>query len=137
MQIKIAQIIPIIIIFQSFLFAFVLFTDRGVKKISNKLLATFLMVLAMQFLLILSENLKVYSHNNLSMMCVFGFMYGPLLYFYTYSLIFKDFKFKVKYLIHFVIPAVFLTSFFFSYPLCTKIGSLLYLSLGIYVFFRH
>ncbi len=134
MIISITNIISFIIIFQSILFAFVLFTHRGQKKVSNALLASFLLVLASQFSLFLIDELDLTSININSFLCVFGFAYGPLLFLYSDSLIFDYFKFKPKYLYHFIPSLIILISPFIGYPLCLKIGSLLYLSLGVYVF---
>jgi AraC-like DNA-binding protein len=133
MTISITNIISFIITFQSILFALVLFTHSGQKKISNALLASFLLVLASQFSLFLIEELDLTSININSYLCVFGFAYGPLLFLYSNSLIFDYFKFKPKYLYHFIPSLIIFISPFFGYPLCLKIGLLLYLSLGVYV----
>jgi AraC-like DNA-binding protein len=133
MATSITTIISFIIIFQSVLYALVLFTHHGQKKISNTLLASFLLVLASQFSLLLIDELDLTSVNINFYLCVFGFAYGPLLFLYSNSLIFDYYKFKPKYLYHFVPSLIIFTSPFVGYPLCQKIGSLLYLSLGVYV----
>ncbi len=135
MTINITNIISFIITFQSVLFALVLFTHSGQKKISNTLLASFLLVLASQFSLFLVDELDLTSININSYLCVFGFAYGPLLFLYSNSLIFDYFKFKPIYLYHFVPSIIIFIGPFVGYPLCLKIGSFLYLSLGVYVIF--
>jgi len=133
MTISITNLISLIIIFQSVLFAFVLFSHKGEKKVSNVLLAVFLLVLASQFSLFIIDEFDLSTLNTNAYLCVFGFAYGPLLYLYSNSLIFDYFKFKPAYLYHFIPSIVIFISPFMGYPLCLKIGSLLYLSLGIYV----
>ena len=81
----------------------------------------------------LVEELDVTSFNINSFLCVFGFAYGPLLFLYANSLIFNYFKLKPTYVYHFIPSIIIFISPFLGYPICSKIGSLLYLSLGIYV----
>lgn len=133
MSISISHIIPVILILQSGLFAFVLFTDQGPKKNSNRLLASFLLILATQFVCILLKDAFPPAIFMERIMCVFGFAYGPLLYFYTRSLIFNDFEFKPLHLLHFLPSLVFFLSPLANCPLCFDFGILLYLSLVVYV----
>ncbi len=56
MTINISELIPILIIFQSLLFALVLLTDNGPKKNSNRYLASFLILLGTQFIVIVGES---------------------------------------------------------------------------------
>ena len=133
MQINIVDLIPIIIIFQSILFALVLISDRGSKKISNRYLSLFLLVLALQFTSILSESLGYHSPFISSSLCIYGFAYGPLLYLYSHSLIYKSFFYKKQQLIHFSPFLIFFVLIILGNSICSYIGYLIYISLIIYV----
>lgn len=134
-SISISLIIPVILILQSSLFALVLLTDKGPKRNSNRLLASFLLVLAAQFVCILLEDVFPPALFIERIMCVFGFAYGPLLYFYTRSLIFNDFEFKPSHLLHLLPSLIFFLAPLADCPLCFDYGVLLYLSLVAYVGF--
>lgn len=134
MSIHIANILPIIIILQSLIFTFVLYTDNGPKKFSNRLLGSFLLLLAAQFIIILSEDFGNQSGHLYNIMCAFGFSYGPLLHLYTHSLTYTDYAFQSKQLLHFAISFTILVIGILGYPICVTIGFLLYVSLLIYVF---
>ncbi len=133
MGIYISDIIPIIIAFQSMLFALVLLTDNGPKKISNRYLAAFILVMGVQFTAITSESLGLKVHFLTSVQCVYGFAYGPLLYLYTKSLIYKQFYFHIKQLLHFIPILIFLLFSLPGYALCGTIGPLIYVSLIVYI----
>lgn len=65
--------------------------------------------------------------------CIFGFNYGPLLYLYTISLIYRDFHFRAYHLLHFL-PTFFLSALTLSdYPICGSFGWMIYLSLITYL----
>lgn len=133
MQINIVDLVPIIIIFQSILFALVLISDRGSKKISNRYLSLFLLVLALQFTSILIESLG-YKLSFISLsICIYGFAYGPLLYFYSHSLMYKSFLFKKEQLFHFLPLPILYVLIALEVSICSYVGSLIYISLIIYV----
>ena len=133
MVIAISDILPVVIFFQSTLFVLVLLTDNGPKKNSNRYLAAFLLVLGLQFAAITSKIFRFESSFIESCFCVYGFIYGPILFFYTRSLVFRSFHFIVKQLIH-LIPALVLIVFALTpYSMCRPFGPLLYVSLIIYV----
>jgi AraC-like DNA-binding protein len=132
MTIYIADIIPIIIIFQSVLFALVLLTDKGSKKVSNSYLASFLIILALQFTVMLNET---YGSTNIFLsttFCVYGFAYGPLLYLYSRSLMYRKFHFTFLQLTHFIPFAILLLIAALGYSFCGRFGFLLYVSLLTY-----
>ena len=122
-----------IIVFQSLLFALILLTNRGPKRLSNRILAIFLLFLGGQMGVILGEGLTPYPQWVLQSLCVFGFVYGPLLYLYTASLIYRDWSWRAGLWWHFVPAAVMLSGPPAGYPLCPRFGSLLYLSLIAYL----
>lgn len=135
MSIYIADIIPIIIAFQSLVFSIVLLSDNGPKRISNRYLAAFLLVLSLQFSAVLTENYTSGEHFFQLSLCAYGFAYGPLLFLYSKSLIYKSFQFKVSYFLHFTPFLIILISAAFAFPLCSKVGVLLYVSLITYIVF--
>lgn len=133
MTINISDIIPIIIVFQSLIFAITLMTDNGPKKTSNRYLASFLILLGTQFMVIVGETLGLKSNFLISNICIFGFSYGPLLYLYSKSLIYKSFRFQAIQLLHFI-PTVFIPVLSaFGYSVCGSFGFILYLSLLSYI----
>lgn len=134
MPANLSSYISIIIIFQSVLFALVLFTHKGGKKTCNLLLALFLLTIAIQFSVILIIDANLYSENKYIHACIYGFIYGPLLYLYSYSLIFDYFRLRPIHLFHFIPTLLILISTLFKFSTCEKVGILMYLSLAIYVF---
>lgn len=133
MDIQTSDIVPVIIIFQSALFAFVLFTDQGPKRTSNRFLATFLLVLGIQFIAITSTNLNIESAFLDASLCVYGFIYGPVLYFYTRTLVYRTFHFRLSQLLHLIPAASFLFFAAIHRSLCRPFGALIYLSLITYI----
>lgn len=69
----------------------------------------------------------------LGLLCLFGFAYGPLLYFYTLHTIFRDYQVRRIQLLHAIPFLTILVSALLGHGLCFKIGSLLYIGLIIYV----
>ncbi|WP_411031242.1 helix-turn-helix domain-containing protein [Spongiimicrobium sp. 3-5] len=133
MTLYLADVIPVIVAFQSFCFAFVLLTDQGPKKTSNRYLAAFLLVLGIQFTAILSEPLGFGTQFIQNSVCIYGFAYGPLLYLYTNSLIYKSFHFKPGHLLHSIPVIVLLVVIAMGYSPCNSLGFLIYISLITYV----
>jgi len=124
--------ISLIIIFQSTLFGIVLLTHKGKKRVSNCLLASFLLLLAIQFGLILLRNVYVIARLY-DIMNVFGLLYGPLLYLYSASLIYRNFIFKPKFLLHFVPPAIVLATWFFNLTFRPYTQIIMYLLIVSYI----
>lgn len=115
------------------LFTLVLFTHKGPKVTSNRLLGSFLFIITFQFSSLLMISFSISEEFFQGLMCVFGLSYGPLFYMYTRSLLYSSFVFKFKYLLHFLPVLIFLISSFLGYPLCGTFGNLLYLSILIYL----
>jgi AraC-like DNA-binding protein len=126
------SVILFLIGFQSLLFSLFLIFNPGEKKLGNRLLAAFLLTLSAQTAALLIEFSSEDPETIYSFMCIFGFTYGPLLFLYSLSLIGRDFKWKNSFSFHFLPPLLFLGTALADYPLCTRIGSLLYLSLVAY-----
>lgn len=136
MKIEIVHFVKILICAQSYLFALFLFTHSKGKKISNSLLATFLLFMGTQMLsVVLAGALPELSRFNAS----YGYAYGVLFYFYTLSLIYKDYKFKKQNWLHFI-PLVVVTVLPSSginihTRVITVVG--LYISILTYLVFSH
>lgn len=134
MSINISNLLPIIIVFQSLLFSLILFSNKGEKKNSNYYLASFLVLLGVQFIFIIVKDIGVKSNFINSSAFLFGYCYGPILYFYTKSLVYKSFDFQRIQLVHFL-PGLFFTSLLIlGLPVNEMIGVFMYLSLICYVF---
>lgn len=132
MTIYIADIIPLIIILQSILFALVLLTDKGSKRISNGYLASFLIMLALQFTVLLNETYGAPNAFLSATLCVYGFAYGPLLYLYSRSLMYRKFRFSLLQLAHFSPFVILLLLAALGHSFCGRFGFLLYVSLLTY-----
>ena len=132
MRIYIADIIPILIVSQCLLFSLLLITDNGPKKISNRILAAFLFVLALQFSAVLLLSFNVEPILIEKSLCIYGFLYGPILYLYTKSLVYKSFRLSIGHLLHFVPFALLAMSILTSLNLCEYLSFLLYVSLITY-----
>ncbi|PCJ98060.1 MAG: hypothetical protein COA50_03805 [Flavobacteriaceae bacterium] len=129
----ISDIVLFIIVIQSILFAFVLFTHKGPKQISNRLLAVFLLVIGAQFSTLLMLSFNIYPKVFQPIMCVFGLAYGPLFYLYTLSVLYAYFDLKGKHFWHFAPALMFLLAALMGYSVCGTLGHLLYPSLLIYL----
>lgn len=114
------------------MFSIILFSSHKSKKLSSILLASFLSVLSLQMFFLLMNRINIGFEGLQSYLCVFGFFYGPLLYEYTQSLIFKDFTLKPKTYFHLIPGGVMLLSALLGYRLCSTLGSLMYISLIFY-----
>lgn len=104
MNISLSGILFILIIFQLLFLSFFLFTQQKGKKISNRLLGYFFLSICLNLLDVFILNTGFYfSHPGLA-----GFgsclplLFGPLLYFYTQSIIYKNYSIALKNLIHFL-----------------------------------
>jgi AraC-like DNA-binding protein len=133
MMIQVSDIVPVFIIFQSLLFAVVLLTDNGPKRISNRFLAAFLLVLGLQFVTLARAMFNIESTFLDASVCVYGFIYGPLLFFYTRTLIYRTFQFRKSMLLHLIPAAFFLFFAALGRSLCSPFGALLYFSLVSYI----
>lgn len=100
--VRVVTFISIITFFVCSLFGFFLLSVKSIHKISNKLFATYLFLVAIM--------ISAYFHNlflsGLSNIIIFkallAYFQMPILYFYVQSLCFSDFKLKKKHLLHFI-----------------------------------
>ncbi|HEY2582067.1 MAG TPA: AraC family transcriptional regulator [Mucilaginibacter sp.] len=109
MSISLTNILSILIIFQLLFLSFYLFTEQTGKKIGNRLLGIFFLSISLNLLdVFLLVNGVYFSHPNLA-----GFgsclplLFGPLLYFYTQSVVYKSFSLTIKSLKHFLVFLIF------------------------------
>lgn len=93
MEFEFVHILQLLLVFQSSIFATFLLTQGRGKRVSNLLLAGFLVVLAvhMSFNLILESSLTWIIPDITNS---FGFLYGPLLFLYIKSLAYKEFQLR-------------------------------------------
>jgi AraC-like DNA-binding protein len=106
------NIIHVLVIWQSFLFAVILFTPKYNKKKENKFLALLLLTLGIHF----SYNILLTNQLFLNILpqysCSYGFLYGPFLFLYVKFHFREDLNFKPLYFFHFApfVGAVFFTA---------------------------
>ncbi|MEO0338385.1 MAG: helix-turn-helix domain-containing protein [Bacteroidota bacterium] len=133
MMISITQAILLLICFQGLIFAGILLIDNGPKKWSKSILAAFLLVLSAQMgNLILLDWIPINSFSE-RWACIYGFNYGPLLFLYALSLIYRDFRPKRVLLFHFVPSILLIILSVAGLSLCNRMGWLIYLALLLYV----
>lgn len=133
MTFTIQSILQLLIVFQSFFFAvFLLMSSQGKRK-SNYILALLLLIIGIQmggFILRQTE----LTHALVSVNCAYGFIYGPLVYFYTKSMVYRDFKFSKIDFLHAMPFVVVLLLALFDNTICKSRFYLLYLgSVFIYI----
>ncbi len=112
MHLKILDLLLLITVFLMVLFAVFLFTQKGNKRTSNCLLAGFLLCnaapLVVTLLLRANPNWRMNAPIIFGWIYFFDFLMGPLVYFYTRALAFKDFRLKKQELLHAIPGLVFL-----------------------------
>ncbi|PWT96088.1 MAG: hypothetical protein C5B52_16400 [Bacteroidetes bacterium] len=101
---SLTQGLLIIVIFQLILIALFLFTHDKGKKISNILLGTFFLSIALNLLdsFLLIEKIYLYNTALVAWGSCLPLLFGPLLYLYTRSVLIKDFRMTSRAWMHFV-----------------------------------
>ncbi len=101
------QVIPFVqffIIVQCVLFLVFLSFNARAKVLSNKVLGALITILALHMLVnLFNQHLLIGVLPNIGVS--FGFCYGPIFYFYTKAVAYREFKFTSKHLVH-AIPAI-------------------------------
>jgi len=103
MSISLADLLFALVIFQLLMLSFLLFTSKG-RRTSNTLLGAFFLSICLNLADVFLFRLGVYFNyptfagwgNSLPL------VFGPLLYFYTRSVIYKNFTITLKWLLHFL-----------------------------------
>ncbi|MDB4901446.1 MAG: helix-turn-helix transcriptional regulator [Mucilaginibacter sp.] len=117
MIINLTNILFILIIFQLLFISFYLFTHQTEKKISNRLLGFFFLLIGLNLLDVFFLVTGVYFsyHNIAGFGSCLPLLFGPLLYFYTQSIVYKNFSLTVKGLKHFAVFVIFFSGTEFYY----------------------
>ena len=136
MNLTFTDIVGILIIYQSIVFALSLLFIKKVKPFFIKALIVICVLIISHFTYLFYEKYSV--SNNLILGPFFGLIYGPIYYLYTKSLILKSIKTK-NFIIHFV-PAIisFVGLIFFSREIkfaIDLIGTFVIVHFIIYLFF--
>jgi len=100
---SLGSILFVLIVFQLLFLSAYLFSQHKGKTVSNRLLGLFLLVIALNLFDVFLLQFGVYfAHPALAGLgsCL-PLLFGPLLYFYTESIIYKDFSVSIKNSIHF------------------------------------
>lgn len=105
-------ILSSIVVFQLLFIAFFLFISKKGKRISNALLGTFFLLLGINVLdmVLVSQGLEQYYRAIALFDDGFILACGPLIYLYGQSIMYKDFQFDRKAVLHFM-PYLFVTFF--------------------------
>lgn len=132
MKINLLNILHILIIWQSLLFAAVLLTPKFRARHSNIYLSLLLLTIGVHFSYNILYTNNLFASTLSAYSCSYGFLYGPLLFLYTRFYLFSDQKFKPADSLHFLPVAliVLLTSAGFS--LCNYLGIPLILVMLMY-----
>ncbi len=98
MSISIVNSILALIIFQCFFCTLFLFNTKRGKSVSNYILGSLLLILGAQFFAIYVEEAGWFNFKNYYL--PFKFLYGSTIFFYTKSIILKDFSFRRRDTVH-------------------------------------
>ncbi len=104
MDIVLLKILFCILCFQFLFVTLFLFQNKKGRSLSNRLLAiVFLMIsIVIANLYSIVFRVEVNMPQLLLFDDTFMFAYGPLLYLFTQSVLFKDYRFKKKHIVHFI-----------------------------------
>ncbi|OIQ30784.1 MAG: hypothetical protein BM564_00820 [Bacteroidetes bacterium MedPE-SWsnd-G2] len=127
------EAVDMVIVIQCLLVAFLLVSFKSKHHDSNKFLASFLVILALQFSSKLAIDHALYTSSFVTFNCFYGFLYGPILYFYTNTLLFKEYHFKLSDLFHLLPVGAIVALYFFNSINCSEITPLIYVSITIYI----
>jgi AraC-like DNA-binding protein len=104
MNISPSNILFILIIFQLFFLSLFLLTHEKGKRVSNILLGSFFLSICLNLLDFFFLQIGYYS-SNVELAgwgtCI-PLLFGPLIYLYTKSIVYKDFSFRLKTSLHFL-----------------------------------
>ena len=104
MDINLLKILFSVLCFQFLFVSLFLFQNKKGKTLSNKLLATvFLMISIVVFnLYLIVFRVEIIAPQLFFIDDTFMFAYGPLLYIFTQSVLFKNYRLQKKSLVHFI-----------------------------------
>jgi AraC-like DNA-binding protein len=111
MTVSIPDILFILLIFQLLFLSFFLFTNNKGKRVSNILLGSFFLCICLNLVDVFLLMTKVYYSNT--SFALWGsclpLLFGPILFLYTQSVLYKDFSFSGKKMKHFLPFIIFFT----------------------------
>jgi AraC-like DNA-binding protein len=96
------EILCFVAITQLLLFSIFLVTQKKGNSLSNKLLALFLFSKCLGIVNHLFFRLNIQNPHLYFILVPFAFLWGPSLYFYIRSLVYKDFRLKKQHIIHLI-----------------------------------
>lgn len=101
---SLGNILFVLIVFQLLFLSAYLFSQQKGKPVSNRLLGYFFLTICLNLLDVFLLQTGVYFlHPGFAgMASCLPLLFGPLLYFYTRSIVYKDFLVSVKSLVHFL-----------------------------------
>ncbi len=119
MPISLMDFFSAIAAFQFFFVAIILISIKKGKQLSNRILAAFLLAKASSLINSILIHFNVYDDylHFLLIGLSFSYLYGPLLYFYIKSTVYKNFTIKKSFVIHlipFMVTLVITTFVFFT-----------------------
>ena len=116
---KFAEFLVWLVIFLYLFFALFLFFYREGNRTTKNILGSFFLVLAIAILDVFFQFNKMYvSHPNYAFIANgTPFLYGPLIWLFSKSIIERGFRFTKKHLIHFIPFALISIFFLLSYHL--------------------
>ncbi len=105
MALKFDTILLVILIFQLFFIAIFLLRNKKGKRLTNRLLGLFFLMIAINLLDLFFAIHELYAYYIYIALADDGFMFafGPLIFLYTKSVVYKDYKFQKKDLGHFLL----------------------------------
>lgn len=126
MKINLINIIHVLIIWQSLLFAIVLATPRYNKNKSNKFLSLLLLTLGVHFIYNFLYSNGLFLHILPPYSCSYGFLYGPLFYLYIKFHLEKGATFRPRYWLHFSPFLLILILTSIGFIVCRYVGILIF-----------
>ncbi len=126
------SILHVLIVWQSLLFAAVLLTPKFRIRRSNIYLALLLLTIGVHFSYNILYTNDLFVSILITFSCSYGFLYGPLLWLYSRSYLYKDSKFKAIDWLHFLPFASVIVLTSIGYPICNILGVPLILVMLVY-----
>ena len=128
----------LIIIFISFFFSFFLFTVKTKNKISNIIIASYLIVVSIEISVFFYQSYIEIPKTLDFIRDRVSLLQSPLLFIYVISMLYSDFKLKRKHLIH-IVPFIIFVLPITAIPINSYFETLIYSdrSLFFFIFFIH
>ena len=132
MKINLINILHILIIWQSLLFAIVLLTPKFRTRQSNIYLVFLLLTIGIHFSYNILYTNNLFTATLSAYSCSYGFLYGPLMLLYTRFYLVSDLKLKLRDWLHFIPFSTIVILTTFSIPVCRFLGIPLILVMVFY-----